>query len=136
MSDNRTKEQRRYNMQQIKGINTKPELIVRKYLFSKGFRYRLYNKNLPGKPDMVLKKYNSIIFIHGCFWHRHKNCQFSKIPQNNKAFWEDKFNKNVLRDKKHESILRKMGWNVIVIWECQLQKPKLRHTLKWLVERL
>ena len=136
MTDNRTKEQRRYNMQQIKGINTKPELIVRSHLFSRGFRYRLYNKTLPGKPDIVLPKYKTVIFVHGCFWHRHKDCKYSKMPRKNKKFWENKFNRNIRRDKRNNYLLRKEGWTVIVIWECQLVNKKVNKTLFKLENKL
>ena len=118
-------------MSMIKGSNTKPELIVRRYLHSKGFRYTLNNKKLPGKPDIVLKKYSTAIFVHGCFWHGHKTCKYYKLPKTNTSFWEDKINKNVTRDMKKELELLSKGWNVITVWECEIKNQAFKkHVLE------
>ena len=116
--DNKT---RSYNMSCIKGKRTKPEEIVARYLFSQGFRYRRNVRSLPGTPDIVLKKYNTVIFVNGCFWHMHENCHYSVMPENHKAFWAEKLLKNKERDEKKKRQLEQMGWNVIVVWECQLK---------------
>lgn len=112
---------RSYNMSCIKGKRTKPEEIVARYLFSQGFRYRRNVRSLPGTPDIVLKKYNTVIFVNGCFWHMHENCRYSVMPENHKAFWAEKLLKNKERDEKKKRQLEQMGWNVIVVWECQLK---------------
>lgn len=111
-------------MQAIKGTNTKPEIIVRKYLFSKGFRYRLHNKNLPGRPDICLKKYKTVILVNGCFWHGHSKCSIFSMPKSNTRFWKEKLEGNKKRDKRNIRKLRKLGWRVYVIWECQLTTAK------------
>jgi DNA mismatch endonuclease (patch repair protein) len=120
--DDLTTEQRHVNMSHIQSKNTKPEMIVRKYLFSKGFRYRVNDKRYPGHPDIVLPKYKTVIFINGCFWHQHPNCKYASIPKTNKEYWIPKLQKNVERDKLNYKKLSKLGWNVIVIWECELKK--------------
>ena len=127
--DVHSKETRSYNMSRIKSSNTKPEEIVRKYLFSKGFRYRKNDKRYPGKPDIVLPKYKTIIFINGCFWHGHKDCKYYVIPKTNTDFWLNKINHNIERDQKQINQLKAEGWNVIVLWECQLKKEKQNNTL-------
>jgi DNA mismatch endonuclease (patch repair protein) len=119
--DVHTREQRHYNMSQIHSKDTKPELIVRKWLWHNGYRYRLHRKDLPGKPDIVLPKYNAIIFVHGCFWHRH-NCKFASIPKTRKVFWEQKLNGNVERDKRNVQKLKELNWRILVIWECEIKK--------------
>jgi len=136
MSDRHTPEQRRFNMQQIKGTNTKPEILLRKLLFSKGFRYRINNKNLPGKPDIVLKKYNTVIFVNGCFWHGHENCRYYVIPKTRTEFWTEKINGNKRRDKKNTDLLLQKGWKVITVWECELKKDKLDQTVEQLIHEL
>lgn len=136
MADNRTKEQRSYNMKQIRAYDTKPELAVRKYLHSAGFRYRLYDRKMPGKPDLVLPKYKVVIFINGCFWHGHKNCKYAKIPVSNSNFWICKIEKNKERDKRNNNLLKKQGWSVFVIWECQLNKVKFTKTLDKIVTNI
>ncbi|CAK7020517.1 very short patch repair endonuclease [Parabacteroides sp. ASD2025] len=113
-------------MSRISGNNTKPEILVRKYLFSHGFRYRKNKKELPGKPDIVLSKYHVIIFINGCFWHGH-TCRAGRLPETNHAFWENKIHKNILRDKKNIQELETRGWKVIVIWECELKNTTLQN---------
>ena len=122
MADRITKEQRSINMSHVHGTETSLEIKVRKELFSKGFRYRKNDRKLPGKPDIVLKKCNSVIFINGCFWHHHKNCKYATIPKSNNDFWINKLEKNMKNDRKHSRELRKMGYHVITIWECRLKK--------------
>lgn len=136
MSDNRTKEQRSYNMRMIRSTNTKPELFVRKYLFNQGFRYRLHSKKLIGKPDIVLPKHNAVVFVHGCFWHGHKNCKFAKVPVSNNSFWVTKIEKNKQRDIRNIRLLKKLDWKVFILWECQLVKTKADETLDKLVQKL
>ena len=112
-------------MSRISGKETKPEIMVRKYLFSQGFRFRKNVKNLPGKPDIILPKYKTVIFIHGCFWHGH-NCKHGTLPQTNIEFWEIKINGNVKRDKRNITKLKKQGWKVIVVWQCKIGNISLR----------
>ncbi len=121
MADIKSKEARSYNMSQIKSKNTKPEEKVRLYLFSKGFRYRKNDKRLPGKPDIVLPKYKTVIFVNGCFWHHHENCKDAATPKDNAEFWKDKFDKNIERDTKNYAQLESLGFKVIVIWECEIK---------------
>ena len=127
--DVHSKETRSFNMSRIKGKNTKPEILVRKYLFSKGLRYRLYSKTLPGKPDIVLLKYHTVIFIHGCFWHGHEGCRYFVIPKTRTEWWLNKINTNRENDRKNGELLKDMGWNVITVWECSLRKEKRESTL-------
>ena len=136
MTDVHSPEVRSYNMSRIKGKNTKPEEMVRKHLFSKGFRYRKNVSNLPGKPDIVLPKYRTCIFVNGCFWHGHEGCKYFVWPQNNAEFWRDKITKNVERDKINLQTLTQMGWNTIIIWECQLKKSIREDTLDKLISQL
>lgn len=109
-------------MRKIRGKDTKPELLLRRYLWSIGFRYRLHDKNLAGTPDIVLAKYKTAIFVHGCFWHQHKRCREGRIPSSNKKFWFEKLTKNEERDQRNISLLKKAGWKVIVVWECDIEK--------------
>lgn len=126
MADIVSPEKRSVMMSGIKGKNTKPEIIIRKALFKKGFRYRLHGKNLPGKPDLVLKKYNTVILVHGCYWHGHENCHLFRYPKSKQEFWKEKIGKNIERDLKNEKALLDSGWNVIKVWECALKgKNKL-----------
>lgn len=135
MTDVHTREVRSYNMSRIRGTGSKPEEKVRKYLFSKGFRYIKNDKRLPGKPDIVLPKYRTAIFVNGCFWHKH-NCKYFVWPKTNSNFWKEKIEGNVSRDYKNYSTLKELGWNVIIVWECELM-PKVRDkTLKSLEESL
>lgn len=120
-----TPEQRHFCMSHIRGTDTKPEIIVRKYLFSRGYRYRLHVKRLPGRPDIVLKKYHTVIFVNGCFWHGHEGCKYYVIPKTRSDFWKAKIGRNKERDKKDHDELKKMGWDIMTIWECQL-KPQIR----------
>ena len=122
MADRITKEKRSENMSHIRGTNTNLEISVRKKLFSLGFRFRKNDKRLPGKPDIFLPRYKTVIFINGCFWHHHQNCKFAYIPKTNTDFWMNKFKKNISNDKKHSLELREMGYHVIVVWECKLKK--------------
>lgn len=132
MADVHTPETRSYNMSRIKGKDTKPEVVVRKYLFSQGFRYRKNVKGMPGRPDIVLRKYNTCIFVNGCFWHKHEGCRYFVWPKSNSDFWHNKIESNINRDKKNYDLLRSQGWKVIVIWECEL-KQNFEETMKRLV---
>ncbi len=123
MTDKLSKEKRSWNMSRIKSSNTKPEMVVRSLLHAMGHRYRLHRKDLPGKPDIVLPKYKTVIFINGCFWHRHSGCNNATMPKTNTEFWEKKLLENVERDIKKQADLENLGWNVIVIWECETEKP-------------
>ena len=122
MADSLTKERRSWNMSKIKGKDTEIEIKVRKYLFSQGFRYRKNVGSMPGKPDIVLPKYRTIIFVHGCFWHRHKGCKDATTPKTRTEFWNEKFRKNVENDRLHTQQLEDSGWRVIVLWECEINK--------------
>jgi DNA mismatch endonuclease (patch repair protein) len=136
MPDMHSEETRSYNMSQIKGKNTTPELLVRKYLFSKGFRYRLNDSRYPGCPDILLPKYKTAIFINGCFWHVHEGCRYFVWPENNREYWNKKLMGNVERDKRAYQALTNMGWNVVVIWECELKKDKREATLVNLIDSI
>jgi len=119
--DTLSKEKRSWNMSRIRGKDTKPEIAVRSLLHLMGYRFRLHRKDLPGKPDIVLPKYNTLIFVHGCFWHRHKGCKYAYMPKSRIEFWKDKFEGTIKRDKQHQKQLNKMGWKVHVIWECEIK---------------
>ena len=123
--DKVSKEQRHDNMSKIHGKDTKPEILVRKYLFKCGLRYRKNDKKLPGHPDIVLPKYKAVVFVNGCFWHGHDNCKLAKTPSTNSDFWRAKILSNQMRDKKVNSELSAMGWRVITVWQCEL-KPATR----------
>ena len=118
--DRISKERRSWNMSRIQSRDTKPEKTVRSILHGLGYRFRLHQKNLPGKPDIVLARYNSVIFVHGCFWHRHKDCKNTSNPKTKKIFWEKKFKANIERDIKVKNELKSNGWRVLVVWECEL----------------
>lgn len=135
MADNHSKEERSRNMSHIRSQNTKPEETVRKYLFSKGFRYRKNVRSLPGCPDIVLPKYKTVVFVNGCFWHKH-NCSRFVWPSSNKEYWEPKILRNVERDKKNQVQLAELGWHVIVIWECQLKKKGLESTMDAVISEI
>ena len=122
MADSVSKEQRSRNMSRIRSTNTSIEVKVRKYLFRSGFRYRKNVNALPGKPDIVLPKYKTVIFVHGCFWHRHEGCRYATTPSTNSEYWQQKFHRNIENDIRHSKELSEMGWNVITIWECELKK--------------
>lgn len=134
--DVHNKETRSYNMSRIKGKKTKPEEIVAKYLFSQGFRYRRNVKKLPGTPDIVLKKYKTVIFVNGCFWHMHEGCKYFVWPKDNAEFWKNKLLANKERDEKEQEDIEELGWKVIVVWECQLKRAERERTLNWLVEKI
>lgn len=119
--DKLTKEKRSWNMAQIKSRDTKPEKIVRSLLHRMGFRFRLNRKDLPGKPDIVLPKYKTIIFVHGCFWHRHIGCKYATTPKTNINYWTTKFKNNIARDEENEAKLQSEGWHVFTVWECELK---------------
>ena len=136
MADNHSKEARSYNMSRIRSKDTKPEEIVRKYLFAQGFRYRKNDSRYPGKPDIVLPKYKTVIFVNGCFWHKHEGCKYFVWPKSNVEFWQKKILSNVTRDEQNYLILEKQGWNVIVVWECQLKKNICESTLKDLIMQI
>jgi DNA mismatch endonuclease (patch repair protein) len=127
---------RSYNMSRIKAANTKPEMLVRRYLHAQGYRYTLHNKNLPGKPDLVLSKYKTIIFVNGCFWHGHKNCKYYTVPKTNTDWWLNKINRNITNDIKVIKALKQAGWKVLVIWECKLKPAKIEKTLASLLKKL
>ena len=122
MADLLTKEKRSWNMSRIKGKDTKIEVKVRKYLFSKGFRYRKNVATLPGKPDIVLPKYKTAIFVHGCYWHRHPGCKYAYMPKTNVEFWKKKFSENIANDEKNRLKLEASGWTVITLWECDIKR--------------
>ncbi len=115
-------EQRSRNMSAIKSKNTNPEITVRKLLHSMGYRFRLHKKDLPGSPDIVLPKYKTVIFVHGCFWHRHQNCKYASNPKTRREFWEKKFKENIERDKKTQEKLKNLGWKTKIVWECEIKK--------------
>jgi DNA mismatch endonuclease (patch repair protein) len=120
----------------VKGRNTKPEIIVRKFLFEKGFRYRLNVNNLPGKPDIVLAKHKVVIMINGCFWHGHEGCSQFRMPKTSLSYWNNKIQRNIQRDAKNITDLNELGWKVIIIWECDLKKDRKEDTLLKLVQKI
>ena len=126
MADIKSKEDRSRNMAAIKGKDTKPEMIVRKYLFSMGLRFRVHVKKLAGSPDIVLPKYKTVIFVNGCFWHAHEGCKNYRLPKSNEFYWEQKIRRNKARDIANEFVLKSQGWNVINVWECQIKNIKER----------
>ena len=136
MADCHSKETRSYNMSRIRSKNTKPEEIVRKHLFSQGFRYRKNDSKLPGKPDIVLPKYKTVIFVNGCFWHGHTGCKYFVWPQNNAGFWREKIQRNIERDQETYKVLQEMGWKIIVIWECELKATRKNETLESLPAKI
>ena len=135
MADNHSKETRSYNMSHIRSKNSKPEELVRKYLFSKGFRYRKNVRALPGCPDIVLPKYKTVVFVNGCFWHKH-NCPRFVWPSSNEDYWRPKILRNVERDRQNAERLKAMGWSVITVWECELKKKVYEQTLEELIEEI
>lgn len=124
MTDRISKERRSWNMSRIKGKNTKPEILLRSLLHRAGYRFRLHLPHLPGKPDLVLPKYKTVIFVHGCFWHRHKGCYSVYTPKTRIEFWQDKFNATMERDNRKQAELEKEGWRVIIVWECELKSSE------------
>lgn len=135
MTDDHTPEQRSYNMSKIKRKDTIPELIVRKYLFSKGLRYRVDDKRYPGRPDIVLPKYKTAIYVNGCFWHHH-NCSYFVWPKSNIEYWKQKIERNVKRDVQNYQEMKDMGWHVIIVWECKLKKKVRTKTLVELYDEI
>jgi len=127
---------RSYNMSKIKGKDTKPEIIVRKFLHSNGLRYRLYNKKLPGKPDLTINKYQTVVFVNGCFWHGHKGCKYFVIPKTRTEFWKGKIEKTIQRDQAVIKKIVELGWQSLVIWECDLKPDKKEETLSNLLDKI
>lgn len=136
MVDKFSKETRSYVMSRIRGKDTKPEIIVRRYLFSRGLRFRKNDKRYPGSPDIVLPKYNTVVFVHGCFWHLHDGCKHAVMPKSNVDYWKKKLYGNKERDERNIKELEEMGWNVITVWECELKKDKVEHTLESLYNQI
>jgi len=138
MIDIVSKKTRSRMMSSIKSKDTKPEMIVRRFLHRQGFRYRLHVKKLPGSPDIVLPKYRTVIFVHGCFWHQHEGCSYATMPSSNREFWLDKFSQNQLRDSRNLDDLHKLGWKTIVVWECGLRtrKKNVLHDLIKIISQL
>jgi DNA mismatch endonuclease, patch repair protein len=135
MADVHSKEVRSYNMSRIKGKDTKPEILVRKFLHAQGFRFRLHVKDLPGKPDIVLPKYKTVIFVHGCFWHGHEGCKYYAVPKTRSEWWVNKINSNIANDTKANTALKEKGWRIITLWECHLKPKTLARTLTPLLKK-
>ena len=127
---------RSYNMSRIRGKDTKPEMLVRKYLFSRGFRFRKNDKRYPGRPDIVLPKYRTVVFVNGCFWHGHEGCKYFVWPKSNVEFWRNKIETNTKRDRENYRRLRDMGWNIVIIWECELKKKVFEDTMARVVSQI
>ncbi len=125
MADVHDKATRSYNMSRIRNKDTKPEILVRKFLFANGFRYRLNYKKLPGKPDIVLAKYKTVIFVNGCFWHGHENCKYFKLPATRTEWWKEKIEGNIKNDITKHELLREAGYKVMVIWECEVKNKSI-----------
>lgn len=137
MSDSRTPQQRHDNMAAIRSKNTRPEIIVRQYLWRNGFRFRLHDKKLPGRPDLVLPRYRTAIFVNGCFWHGHTDCPYFRLPKTNTDFWSAKIARNRARDARNIALLHSQGWYTITVWECQLRRKDQRlSTLHFLESQL
>lgn len=136
MADIVDKATRSRMMSTIKAKNTKPEIQVRRYLHAKGVRYRLHDARLPGQPDIVLPRFQTAIFVHGCFWHRHQGCSFAYDPKSRRRFWGRKFTENVERDRHNKQILKRMGWRTLTIWECDLRSPHASKSLERLYKKL
>jgi DNA mismatch endonuclease (patch repair protein) len=124
MADKLTAEHRSWNMSRIRSTNTAPEKLVRSMLHRMGYRFSLHRKDLTGRPDIVMPKHNTVIFVHGCFWHRHKGCKDASLPKTRTEWWLNKLNGNVSRDRRNQSALRKAGWRVQTVWECETEKPE------------
>lgn len=136
MADVHEPEVRSYNMSRIRGKDTKPEMLVRKFLFSKGFRYRLHDNKLPGKPDLVMPKYKTVIQIYGCFWHGHKGCKYFVLPKTRTKWWKEKIDRTIDRDKAAAAKLQSEGWKVIVVWECELKPNRREDTMNQLIKKI
>ena len=128
MADVHSTATRSYNMSQIRSAHTKPEMLVRKFLHAKGYRYKLHDKTLPGKPDLVLPKYKTVIFIHGCFWHGHEDCKYYLVPKTKTEWWLNKINGNIANDVKAATALQQAGWKIITVWQCDLKPARLPET--------
>ena len=122
MVDTLTQEKRSWNMSRITGRNTKPEILLRSLLHQEGFRFRLHDKRLPGKADIVLPRHRTVIFVNGCFWHRHDNCKYAYTPKSRQEFWLNKFQGTVQRDREKQKMLADLGWQILVVWECDLKR--------------
>ena len=136
MADRRTPEEISRNMSLVRGKDTKPEVLVRKYLFSKGLRFRKNDPRLPGKPDVVLPKYRTVVFVNGCFWHAHEGCRRASVPESHREYWEAKLRRNKERDAEVEKELKEAGWKVLTVWECGLKKSVMNATLDSLIEAI
>ncbi|MEO5684186.1 MAG: DNA mismatch endonuclease Vsr [Chitinophagaceae bacterium] len=136
MSDVHDPETRSYNMSRIRSVHTKPELLVRKFLHAHGYRFRLHDKSLPGRPDIVLKKYKTVIQVHGCFWHGHSNCKYYVVPKTRTDWWLNKINSNKANDIKADKALTVNGWKIITIWECSLKTAAIEKTLAKLLKKI
>lgn len=130
MADVHDKATRSYNMSRIRATDTKPEMLVRKFLHARGFRYRLHDKKLPGKPDLVFPKYKTVLFVNGCFWHGHQNCKYFVIPKTRTEWWQQKIKETAKRDRKNYKILKELGWNILIVWECELKSYKKNKTME------
>ncbi|WP_350164296.1 very short patch repair endonuclease [Algiphilus sp.] len=137
MTDNVSKEKRSWIMSRVRGKDTTPELLIRRALFAEGYRYRIRDRRLPGRPDIVFTKKKKAIFVHGCYWHRHPGCPMARMPKSNTSFWEKKLNENVQRDIRRRSELESLGWAVLVVWECETRTPHeaLRKVKSFLSEK-
>lgn len=137
MADVFSQVKRSWIMSRVRGRDTKPEILVRSFIFRMGFRFRLHRRDLPGTPDIVLPRHRKVIFVHGCFWHGHKGCPRSKRPTTNENFWNNKLDGNIKRDKQYRLMLRKVGWKVLIVWECETKKPEklLRKLERFLHDR-
>lgn len=136
MTDVHDKKTRSYNMSRIRSRDTGPEILVRKFLFREGFRYKLNDKSLPGKPDLVFPKYKTVLFIHGCFWHGHEGCKYFVIPKTRRKWWTDKINRNKQVDTENIRMLKGLGWKIITIWECKIKPDKREKTFSKLLNQL
>ncbi len=136
MADVHNKKTRSYNMSMIRSKDTQPEILVRKFLFGNGFRYKLHDKMLPGKPDLVFPKYKTVVFIHGCFWHGHEGCKYFVVPKTRKKWWLEKINRNKQLDTENSGKLKKLGWKVLAVFECRLKSGNREKTLNQLATKL
>lgn len=136
MADVHDKATRSFNMSRIRAKNTKPELLVRRQLFAAGFRFRLHDKKLPGKPDVVLRKYRTVVFVHGCFWHGHSGCKYFVVPKTRAQWWREKIAANKKKDEENLQNLNGLGWSVIEVFECQLRPERISNTIAELTKRL
>jgi len=136
MRDRLTKDRRSWNMSRIRGKNTTPEMVVRSVLHRLGYRFRLHAKKLPGRPDVVLPKHKVVVFVHGCFWHRHKKCRNCTTPTNRRQWWLEKLEGNATRDKLHMRVLRKLRWKVVIVWECETEKTGFAASLEERLSRV